>query len=290
MLPHTNFPRPTSARAHGVRSSKHRLGIPDKLFTTLGVAVVTLGLALGSAASAYAITNGQPDGTRHPYAGLADNGLLFCSGSLLSATVFLTAAHCFDDGQRIRITFDEQGFFNASRLSFFGTAHNNPLFCFSCTNAAAGPTFDTHDHAVVVLDAPVPPAVVGRYVQLPAQGLVDRLPMDTAVTVVGYGVQGFVRGGGPPRDGSVFTRFFAETQLVQNNNTFSPEFLNLSTNPSKGMGGFCSGDSGGPDLLGSTDTVLSINTFVTNSNCTGLSFSTRMDTPAALSFVAQFFP
>ena len=48
------------------------------------------------ATSAGAITNGVPDGNAHPYVGVASSGDWFCSGTLLSPTVFLTAGHCTD--------------------------------------------------------------------------------------------------------------------------------------------------------------------------------------------------
>ena len=41
------------------------------------------------------------------------------------------------------------------------------------------------------------PVVIRSYAtELPAVGLVDTLAMGTSVDLVGYGVQGFVRGGG----------------------------------------------------------------------------------------------
>src|SRR4029450_4903441 len=50
-----------------------------------------------------AVTNGQPDGDGHPYVGVAiqfipdmPGFVTVCSGSALSSTKFLTAAHCFD--------------------------------------------------------------------------------------------------------------------------------------------------------------------------------------------------
>jgi hypothetical protein len=42
----------------------------------------------------------------------------------------------------------------------------------------------------------------------------------------------------------------------------------LRANPGGGSGGTCFGDSGGPVLLGDTNIVLGVNSFVTNNNCT----------------------
>jgi hypothetical protein len=250
--------------------------------------VFVLALTLGVVDAAYAITNGQPDGNLHPYVGLADNGQYACSGTLLSPTVFLTAAHCFDPGDRVRITFDSNGFFARPRLSYFGTFYPDPQFCIGCEPGLVG--FDTHDVAVVVLEGSgVPTSVASTYGQLPSPNLVDTLPMKTEVTIVGYGVQNFIRGGGPPRVGDIFTRFFAPSQLIQSNNSISGEFIKLTANPAKGKGGICFGDSGGPDLLGDTNTILAVNSFVSNSNCAGVTYSYRIDTPEALSFINQFF-
>jgi hypothetical protein len=45
-------------------------------------------------ASAGAIVNGSFDGDAHPYVGIAVAGDDFCSGSLVSSTLFVTAGHC----------------------------------------------------------------------------------------------------------------------------------------------------------------------------------------------------
>jgi hypothetical protein len=50
-------------------------------------------------------------------------------------------------------------------------------------------------------------------------------------------------------------------------------------------GGTCFGDSGEPDLLGGTDTVLAVNSYVTNSNCSGVGYSSRVDIPEVLSWI-----
>jgi hypothetical protein len=236
--------------------------------------------------NAFAVTNGQPDGTQHPYVGLADNGEFACSGTLLSPTVFLTAAHCFNSGDRVRITFDPNGFFNAQRLSFFGTYFPDPDFCLACGGGLPG--FDTHDVAIVVLESPVPASVVSRYGQLPTQGLVDTLAMKTEVALVGYGVQNFIRGGGKPQPDDIFTRFFAPSLLIQSNDVLQDQFIKITANPAQGKGGSCFGDSGGPNILGATDIVLALNSFVTNGNCSGVTYSFRIDTPEALAYIHQF--
>ena len=121
-------------------------------------------------------------------------------------------------------------------------------------------------------------------------GLVAR-PVIAVPTSVGYGAQNFAVGGGPcdgprqPRVNDVFTRFFATSQLIASNDRISAEFLKLSANPGQGQGGTCFGDSGGPNLLDGTNTILSVNSFVTNGRCNGVTYSFRIDTPEALSFI-----
>jgi hypothetical protein len=76
--------------------------------------------------------------------------------------------------------------------------------------------------------------------------------------------------------------------LIQSNNLASAEFIKLTANPSQGTGGVCFGDSGGPDLVGNTDIVLSVNSFVTNGNCAGVTYSQRVDLPDILAFIDSF--
>jgi len=112
--------------------------------------------------------------------------------------------------------------------------------------------------------------------------------MKTPVDLVGYGTQGFIRGGGKPTEVFLFTRFFAPSQLVQSNDVQSGEFIKLTANPAQGKGGICFGDSGGPDLLSGTPIVLAVNTLVTNGNCTGVTYSNRVDLPEILDFIKDF--
>jgi hypothetical protein len=83
---------------------------------------------------------------------------------------------------------------------------------------------------------------------------------------------------------------YAPSQLVSGKFVFSAEYMRLAMNPGGGTGGTCFGDSGGPDLLGGTDTVLAVNSFVTNVNCAGVGYSSRVDIPEVLSWINGFMP
>jgi len=180
------------------------------------IALVTAALAVIMASPAKAITNGEPDRGRHPYVGLAVFDVIVngtpqpshrCSGSLLSPTVFLTAGHCTDGTVAARVWFAEDVQTNpeyprSGATSYDGTPYTNPDFCIECGPGLPG--FAFRDVGIIVLSEPVPTSVVSRYAQLPSAGLVDTLPKQAPVTVVGYGVQERLRGVGrvaDPADG-----------------------------------------------------------------------------------------
>ena len=124
----------------------------------------------------------------------------------------------------------------------------------------------------------------------------DTLANKTAADFVGYGVQfqanipgsqlpqppPFYRWGGPR------VRMYAPGELVSGNFRHSDEFIRFSLNPGGGSGGTCFGDSGGPDLLGGTDTVLAVNSYVTNVNCSGVGYSQRVDVPEVLEWIESY--
>jgi hypothetical protein len=233
------------------------------------------------------VTNGRPDDDTHPYVGVAiqfipsmPGFVSVCSGAAISETRFLTAAHCFDPDLPVYVSFKSGPPLSLANDFTQGTFYPDPQWCLACRPGLA--RFDTHDVAVIVLDEPVNP---GGFAALPTEGLVDTLPMKTPVDLVGYGVQGFVRGGGTPTQVFLFTRYYAPSLLIQSNNVQSVEFIKLTANPAQGKGGTCFGDSGGPDLLGGTNIILAVNSYGTNSNCAGVTYSNRVDLPDVLAFI-----
>jgi len=253
-------------------------------------------LVLGSVSVVLAITNGVPDNGRHPYVGLVvfdvDGAPSHrCSASLLSPTVVLTAGHCTDGTDAARIWFDESVQGNteypfSGATSYDGTAYTNPDFCIGCGNGLPG--FAIRDVGIVVLSEPVPTSVVSEYAQLPAAGLVDTLKNKTKLDLVGYGVQEQIHGGGPPVWTGLRVRLYAPSELVSGKFTHSEEFIRVALNPGGGSGGTCFGDSGGPNLLRNSDTVLAVNSYVTNSNCGGVGYSSRVDIAEVLAWINSF--
>jgi hypothetical protein len=288
--------------------------------------VALVAAVLGGASGAMAITNGQPDAGRHPYVGLMvaldkDGVPLWrCSGSMLTPTVYLTAGHCTEaPAAHVEVWVEEgpiltdpdylaavnaspTGVVSCNDSPLFdgypckgdagGTPHPNPDFCIGCGNGLPG--FDRRDVGVVKLDT----SITGTgFAALPAPGLVDTLANKTPVDFVGYGVQFQANIPGnqlpqpPPfyRWAGLRERMFAPAELISGNFVHSAEFLRLSLNPGGGSGGTCFGDSGGPDLLGGTATVLGVNSYVTNVNCAGVGYSQRVDIPAVLAWIRSFF-
>ncbi len=249
---------------------------------------LALVVVLAVAGVARAVTKSEPDNGAHPYVGLvgfydaSGTYVQRCSGTLLTPTVFLTAAHCTfaDDGTLLadaQVWFDDvvgPGVVSSRTGGTRGTAIPNPGF----TGFDALP--DTNDVAVVQLSSPVTGVGFGT---LPTVGALDELKRrDTWFTLVGYGyVQ--VK---PTEVTGDRTRRKATAKMGALNGKKTAGF-NLKTKPGKAGGTFCFGDSGGPVLLDETNLVVAINSLV-KENCKGAALSFRVDTTAAQAFLAPF--
>jgi hypothetical protein len=249
-------------------------------------------LLVASVAPANAVTNGELDGDGHPHVGLmvaqdADGEALWrCSGTLLSAQLFLTAGHCTEaPAVHVEIWFDadvESGI-PENGYPFEGDVGGTPF---------VHPDYDPNafflrDLGVVVLDEPM---VMDEYGALPALDQLDvmatrRGKQDVTFTAVGYGLQ---------RINPVFVeaervRMVSRPHLIQIN---SPGFVGdfsllLSNNHS--TGGTCFGDSGGPNFIGASNVVGGVTSFGLNGNCAGTGGVFRMDRSWSLDWINDEF-
>jgi V8-like Glu-specific endopeptidase len=241
-------------------------------------AAVAATAALTCAAPALAITNGAPDGNRHPNVGAlvapteySDGTWTYCSGTLISPTVFLTAAHCGDaDGERVRVTFDSA--YQAGDKVYSGTFHPDPLYGHDQS--------DPHDIAVVVLDKAVKGITPAR---LPTAGSLSNVSGTQQFTSVGYGAYEVTNGPGGHQYLYNDVRGVATGTL----NSVTKSWLRISMNPSTDNGGTCYGDSGGPNFLGNTNVIAGI-TITGDAICRSTNVDYRLDTASARAFLAQY--
>jgi secreted trypsin-like serine protease len=247
--------------------------------TRTGIAALTLAAALSVvAAAAHAVVYGTPDGNGHPAVGglvadqaYSDGTWIYCSGSLISPTVFLTAAHCGEGGDgRVRVTFASA--YQDGDKVYAGTFHADPAY--------PGPESDPHDMAVVVLDK----AVTGiTPVTLPTAGSLSALANDTPIVGVGYGAYAVPNGPGGHQYLYNDVRLAATGSL----NSVTKSWLKISENSAQGYGGGCYGDSGGPNFLGSTD-VEAATTITGDAICRSTNVAYRLDTVSARDFLGHY--
>jgi hypothetical protein len=238
----------------------------------------------------HSITNGDLDGNGHPHVGLMvaqdkkGTPLWRCSGTLLSATVFLTAGHCTEaPAARAEIWFDadvESGR-PANGYPFngdvSGRTHTHPQY-----NPAA---FFLYDLGVVVLDEPVTRSVYGT---LPTLNVLDQLAtrrglQNVTFTAVGYGLQRI----NPVFQERALIRMYATPHLIQINTALTGDYSILLSN-NHATGGTCFGDSGGPNFLGNSNVVAGVTSFALNGTCGGTGGVYRVDRADDLAWLATF--
>ena len=246
---------------------------------TLSLAAVMI---VALAGPAQAITYGTPTGSSFGNVGglvgvspLSGELFVYCSGTLISETVFLTAAHCgdvsFSSDDEVCVTFDPVFVAGRSKL-YCGQFIASPLY----THAQDDP----NDLAVIVFDKPIrgiEPAT------LTTEGYLDQveLTQDTEFVAVGYGSSEFVNGPGGPTAESRSTRMYAVGRF----NALGPGYLRLSQNPATGDAGTCYGDSGGPIFLG--DVLVAVTT-TGDMFCRATNVAQRLDTADAQAFLGLY--
>jgi hypothetical protein len=316
LRPRTLLPSPASTHRIEKRGSW--------IMKRLSALLAAMALLVIMAAPASAITWGEPDGDEHPNVVnllfVQDgDGYFSCSGTLLTSTLVLTAGHCTGwidaDGelQPNDVTYvtnetDIIAFIAATIGNYGSTAEwldaewvaGQAVPHHDYNDFAAFP--DTYDIGLVLLDDPI---LVEEYGQMPALGQFDYLraakgpPSQRMVEVVGYGLLGTIPS---PNffDVDTWARYHGYSTIIntgQSANAGGQNFI-YTNNPGEGngVGGTCSGDSGGPAFWvdpatgESTNIIVGINSYGIAPLCNGNDYQFRTDTAAAQDFVNEYLP
>jgi Trypsin len=267
----------------------------DQKTPLIAIPVVAVVMFIFAMSPIRAVTNGELDGNRHPYVGLmvaqaADGTPLWrCSGTLLSATLFLTAGHCTEaPAAHVEIWFDadvESGI-PGNGYPFKGDVGGTPY-----THPSYNPrAFFLFDLGVVVLKKGWE---LDEYGALPQLNVLDKLAtsrglQDVTFTAVGYGLQESFPDQASFLENNQRVRMLARPHLLQINTGFTGDFSILLSN-NHATGGTCFGDSGGPNFIGDSNVVGGVTSYGLNGNCAGTGGVYRVDRADDLNFLYSAF-
>jgi hypothetical protein len=238
------------------------------------------------------IVNGTPTGSAYGNVGalLFDfdaNGVIngddeWCTGSLISPTIFLTAAHCVlnpytPPGTQFYVSFSPDLYTNLQSTAATGYVHD-PLYGHDQANL--------HDLALVFIPSSATTGITP--LQLPPAGYLDqqaakgKLRQQLFVNV-GYGTSSTRTGiPGFPYDG---IRKSSQSEFMG----LQPTWLGLLMNTSAtGKGGDCYGDSGGPKFLDGNTSMIVATVVTGDFPCRATTWDWRLDTPEARGFLGQY--
>jgi hypothetical protein len=266
-------------------------------------ALVLAVLAIGTA-PAGAITGNFSDDNVHTYVALIafyDKNDVFthrCSGSLITPSVFLTAGHCTDattGATHARLWFQQDagvGFDGVhpapSGYPVSSDVTSSHLYNFGFSESLSLPNL--RDVGIVILDKPITvgdEGYAGSLASIASVGSLDRLAtrrgqQDVTFTASGYGLSL----SNPVKTVSFRERLMATEQLINLNSHLTDGFnIQTTANPGNGKGGTCGGDSGGPLLYDSTNTIVAVNSFGLNQWCRGNDFMYRIDQAAVQAWI-----
>ena len=260
---------------------------------SLLIATIVAALMLAGGSSAFAQTgDAHPDGNDHPNVGafllprLTDGSLrIICSGTLVTARVFLTASHCtaFALSQGFTqtwVTFDPNYGITHSIFStpYHGTIVHNPDY-----------KQPYHaDFSLILLDQPVTGILPARIAPV---GFLDVLRDSGVINTtdylnVGYGTSEkiVIQGQGPkfPFDG-------IRKWTISGFHALNPDMIHLDQNLNRGLSGTGYGDSGGPTFVDTPSGPVVISVVSTGDvPLYSTSVNTRVDTVAARDFLAPY--
>lgn len=215
-----------------------------------------------------------------------------CSGTLITANVFLTASHCTAFFTQDLAPEGFVAFVSLDQSIPFGALTSNKTNLLAVAHVVSNPNFnqsqsDSGDIGVLILERDVRGVTPAT---LPSCGLLDQLVAQNGLknatfTNVGYGLQNRVVGGGVPffQDLNPIPRMFSFSSF----NSLNGGYLRLSQNNSTGSGGTCFGDSGGPNFLTLNGQQLIVSITITgDSVCRSTNVDYRTDTVSAQGFLA----